>query len=175
MSDKPTEVKKGAEAHFSRAKVNDLGKPESHAEKLKDANDGKQEQKKVGKIDESERSFDAKREKPIAEYLAKEGHDVKSLKEVSNQGRQADALVDGKKTEFKKLEPGATNSTVKGCINDSVRRGGQARDMVIDARGSGLSKSEANRGLDRAQGITRGRLDSARVLGDDYNEPRNFK
>jgi hypothetical protein len=44
-------------------------------------------------------------------------------------------------------------------INASMKRGGQARDIIVDARGLGLSQPEAVRALARIQGIARGRLD----------------
>jgi len=137
-----------------------------------DKNKEIEENQRKGNIDETERTFGAKREKPIADKLAMEGHNVKALRETG-QGRQPDALVNGIKTEFKKLEPGANSNTVKGSINDSVRRGGQARDIVIDARSSKLSEAEARRGLDRSRAITRGKLDSARIIGDGYDIQSN--
>jgi hypothetical protein len=102
--------------------------------------------------------------------LEKEGKTVEALAEDhSIQGRKADALVDGVKTEFKTAEPGATSSTIKNMINDSVRRGGQARNVIIDARGSGLSEADAAQGLARAGGISRGRIDSVRIIGDAFD------
>jgi hypothetical protein len=46
-------------------------------------------------------------ERRIAELLVNEGKHVKAVKE-SGARRSPDALVDGKPTEFKTLEPGAT-------------------------------------------------------------------
>jgi hypothetical protein len=132
-------------------------------------NNGKPVNLKKRRIDESERKF-SKAERKIAEYLDDRGHLVKALKEDHRApGRKADAEVDGKRTEFKSLDPGATDSTVKNTVNDSVRRGGQARNIVIDARDSGLSEEAARKGLARAGGITRGRVDSVRIIGDGYD------
>lgn len=100
--------------------------------------------------------------------LASEGKTVKSLLET-NQGRTADAEVDSIPTEFKSLLIGATNGTVKNLINSSIRRGGQARHIIIDARGSGLTEAEANLGLQRAKNISRGKLDSVRIVGDGFD------
>ena len=48
--------------------------------------------------------------------------------------------------------------------------------MIIDARSTGLTEEEARRGLARASGITRGRIDSVRVIGDGYDvTATNFK
>ncbi len=93
---------------------------------------------------------------------------MKALPE-SGVGRSADASVNGVPTEFKSLEPGATNATVRNSVNASLRRGGQARRMVIDARGSGLTRDEAVRGIGRVRGIARGRLDQVRIVGDGFD------
>jgi RHS repeat-associated protein len=143
-----------------------------------DSGGGKDEEpaqpKKKGTIDESEKQFSPE-EKKIADKLTEEGKDVKALKEVEGQ-RNGDALVDGKPTEFKTMDPGATDATVKNQINNSVRGGGQARDMILDARGSGLSEDAAQQGLNRASNITRGRIDSVRIIGDGYDTTStNFK
>ncbi len=125
--------------------------------------------RKKGQIDESERKFTQK-EKKLAEYLEAEGDDVKALPEDhSAPGRKTDAVINGKRTEFKGLDPGASDSTVRNSVNNSIRRGGQAREIVIDARGSGLSEEAAIKGLGRAKGISRGRVDSVRIVGDGYD------
>ncbi len=121
----------------------------------------------MGSIDESERTFSSE-EKSIAEVLKNEGKNVKAKAEIQGK-RTADAEVDGVESEFKSLAPGAKNSTVRNSINDSIRRGGQARNMVIDARGSGLTEVEAQRGLARARNITRGKIDSVRIMGDGFD------
>ncbi len=130
---------------------------------------------KAGVIDETERQFSPE-EKRIAERLSSEGKDVKALAEGTDPGRSADALVDGAKVEFKSLGLGATNSTVKNRIVESIRGGGQARNMILDARGSGLSEREAARGLNRASNLAihRGMLDSVRILGDGFDVTRAF-
>ncbi len=121
----------------------------------------------MGSIDESERTFSLK-ERSVAEVLKNEGKSVKAKAEIQGK-RTADAEVDGVESEFKSLAPGAKNSTVRNSINDSIRRGGQARNMVIDARGSGLTEVEAQRGLARARNITRGKMDSVRIMGDGFD------
>ena len=129
-----------------------------------------------GRIIETQGKF-SPRERPLAEFLAKEGKTVEKLPENhALPGRKADALVDGVRTEFKKPRVGATNATIKTEISMSIKRGGQARDMIIDARGTGLTEAEARRGLARAAGITRGRIDSVRVVGDGFDiTATNFK
>ncbi|MEG4090234.1 CdiA C-terminal domain-containing protein [Microcoleus sp. Pol12B4] len=92
----------------------------------------KQNSANCGSIDESERAFGAT-ERAIAEFLEREGKNVKALVEKTDGGRNPDAEVDGKPIEFKSLDAGATSATVKNQINNSIRRGGQARDIIIDA------------------------------------------
>jgi hypothetical protein len=89
---------------------------------------------RVGIIDESARTFNPK-ERRIAEVLASEGKDVKALPEgtIPNE-RSADALVAGRPTEFKSLDPGASSGTIKNTVNQSLKGGGQARDIIVDAR-----------------------------------------
>jgi hypothetical protein len=107
----------------------------------------------------------------IDQLLRSEGHRVKPnpLEGLEGVGRQGDRLIDGVLTELKSLDPGATSNTIRNVVNNSVRRGGQARSIIIDARGSGLSQEEAARGIARAMGISRGRIDRIRVIGDGFN------
>lgn len=122
-----------------------------------------------GKIIETQGTF-SERERPLAEFLKNEGKTVEKLAENhALPGRKADSLVDGIKTEFKKLDPGASNSTVKDAINNSIRKEGQSRNIAIDARGTGLTEDEARHGLARAAGITRGKVDSVRIVGDGFD------
>src|SRR2546422_9151059 len=97
---------------------------------------------RVGTIDESTRTFNPA-ERRIAEVLAAEGKDVKALPEsLMPYTRSADALVAGRLTEFKSLAPGAGSGTMRNTINQSIKGGGQARDIIIDARSSGLTPME---------------------------------
>ncbi|HLP87533.1 MAG TPA: hypothetical protein VK184_02865 [Nostocaceae cyanobacterium] len=127
-------------------------------------------------IDESEKKF-SPQERKIAEVLEKEGHYVKAKKESEVDGeRTADAEVNGILAEFKSFGSGATNGTVKNVINKSIKRGGQARYIIIDARGSGLTEAEAIQGLERVKNITRGKLDSVRIIGDGFDiTSKDFK
>jgi len=123
-----------------------------------------------GTIDESERRFPSN-ERRIAEMLQSEGKHVKSLAPRNNPSRRrfADALVNGIKTEFKTARPGADSATIRNEINNSIRGDGQARHMIIDARGSGLTEAEATRGLARTIKITRGKIDSVRIIGHGFD------
>jgi hypothetical protein len=130
-----------------------------------------------GSIDESERKFSLE-ERKIAEILESEGKHIRALVEGEQAGRVADALVGeqplskeypGIQTEFKVLYRNATSATVRNSINNSIRRGGQARHIILYALGSGLSEVEGERGLARARSITRGRVDSVRIIGDGFD------
>ena len=82
-------------------------------------------------------------------------------------GRTPDARVNDIPVEFKSLDPGASDRTVKAALNSAK---GQARHAVIDARGSGLAEDAANRGIRRFSGTPHGdRLDAVLVIGDNYN------
>jgi hypothetical protein len=130
---------------------------------------------RVGVIDESLRTFNPK-ERQVAEVLTAEGKDVKALPEstIPNE-RSADALAAGRRTEFQALDPGASSGTARNTINQSIKGGGQARDIIIDARGSGLTPTEAECGLERVAGITRGKLDSVRIIGDGYHLSHSYE
>lgn len=110
------------------------------------------------------------KERAVADYLEGFGRKVTKnpLEGAAGAGRQGDAFVDGVLHEFKTLDPGAASSTIKNVVNNSIRKGGQARNIVIDARGTGLVKDEALRGIKRALGISRGKIDNITVIGDDF-------
>lgn len=109
-------------------------------------------------------------EKAVADYLEGLGRKVTKnpLEGAKGAGRQGDAFVDGKLHEFKTLDPGATAATIKNSVNNSIRRGGQARDIVIDSRGTGLTEAAALHGIKKALGISRGLVDYIAVIGDDF-------
>jgi hypothetical protein len=121
----------------------------------------------LGIVDERARSFLAK-ERRIACLLADDGAAVVAVHDGHGaEGRKPDALVDDTYTEFKSLDPGASNKTVKSALKDAK---GQAAHAVIDARDSGLSHDEAERGMRRFFGTPYGhRLDAIRIIGDDYD------
>jgi len=109
-------------------------------------------------------------EESIANYLRDLGRTVSKnpLEGMPGAGRQADAYVDGVLHEFKTLDPGAASGRIKNVVSESLKGGGQARNLIIDARGSGLSLPEAQRGIRRALGAAPGKLDRITIIGDDY-------
>ncbi|MEU7142890.1 hypothetical protein ABZ942_25830 [Nocardia sp. NPDC046473] len=118
--------------------------------------------KSRGKIDETEKAFSPE-ERKIADLLADEGKDVKSVKEGVD--RTPDSTVDGVPTEFKSLDEGASNVSVKNALN-SAR--GQAEHAIIDARASGISQEEAQRGLNRFLGASPDKMKGVRIVGDGW-------
>ncbi len=115
------------------------------------------------------------KEERIAAYLRKLGRTVQAnpRQGVAGAGRQGDAIVNGVLTEFKTLKGNGTN-TIKNSVNDSLREMGQARRMVLDGRGIGLTREVAEQGMNRAAGIARGKLDYIEVIGDDFFIGRNI-
>lgn len=105
----------------------------------------------------------------IAEYLTNLGMVVvqNPLEHQDGYGRQGDALVNGVQVEFKTAE-GGTDATIKNLVDDSVSGEGQAREIVIDVRGSGMTIHTAQRGAARALGISRGKLDGLTIIGEDF-------
>ena len=130
-----------------------------------------------GLIDQSARKF-SPQEYRIAQRLSAEGRRIKSIKETKLQGvKNADALVDGELTEFKSPKPGAKATTVRNIVSASMRgqgqqpNSGQARRIIIDARGSGLKAAEAKQGLNMVRRLqdSSGRLDAVRIIGDGFD------
>ena len=125
------------------------------------------ERRDAGVIDERARDFQPA-ERAIAEALADRGATVTALAEDhSLWQRQPDALVDGRVTEFKSVRLGATDATIK---NQLLAAKGQAPNVVVDARGSGLGEDTAALGVRRFLGSPWGRdhYETILILGDGY-------
>jgi hypothetical protein len=88
--------------------------------------------------------------------------------DMPGANRQGGAIVDGIITEFKTLNYCATPNTIKNDINKSIKSKGRAKRIIIDVRNTGLSKNEAEQGVFKALGISRGKLDYIEVIGADY-------
>ncbi|MEM7128871.1 MAG: RHS repeat-associated core domain-containing protein [Chloroflexota bacterium] len=110
-------------------------------------------------------------EELIDDFLRNQGRivEINPLEGVEGAGRQGDRYIDGILTEYKTLAPGATSNRIKNVVNNSIRKGGQARHIIIDARSSGLTLDEATRGIGRAFGISRGLVDVIEIIGEDFH------
>jgi Contact-dependent growth inhibition CdiA C-terminal domain len=123
-------------------------------------------------LDESARRF-SELEHSIAEILHSEGSQVTAVAESSD--RTPSALVDGRHAAFKALGPGATDQTVRNALN-SVK--GQAGNIVVGARGSGLTEAEAVAGLKHFLGTHPAGVSQVRIIGDGFDltfPPRSAK
>ncbi len=127
---------------------------------------GEVERVGLGIVDERASSFDP-RERRLADYLSGEGRAVVAIHDgYGRDGRKPDAAVDGVPTEFKCLDPGASDRTVKAALTSAK---GQAREAIIDGRDSGLVAEDAERGMRRFLSAPYAdRLDAIRIIGDDY-------
>src|SRR5262249_21602026 len=126
-----------------------------------------EERYRDGVSDKHSRVFEST-ERAIAEALALRGATVTALAEDhSLRQRQPDALVDGRVTEFKSIRPGASDATLKNQLRAAQ---GQAPNVVIDARSSGLDENSASLGLRRFLGSpwAQGRYTTILILDDDY-------
>jgi hypothetical protein len=119
-----------------------------------------------GLIDERLKEF-SPAERRIAEFLAGYGPAVVAVAEgFGASGRTPDARFNGVPVEFKSLDPGASDRTVKAALN---RAKGQARHAVVDARDSGLAEDDAQHGIRRFCGTPHGdRIDAILILGDNF-------
>jgi RHS repeat-associated protein len=86
-------------------------------------------------------------EQSIADALSEEGQEVVPLAVVEGQ-KNPDALVDGVKTEFKTITTAGPN-TLKNRIEDGLK---QASNVVVDVRGTSISKAQALQQIQRVEG-----------------------
>lgn len=135
----------------------------------------------AGELDESEKRLNAK-ERLLAQYLIDESYHITALAEDTST-RNADVWmthVTGLPVELKSLDPGADSTRVRNRVQDSLKRGGQARHIVIDARRSGLTYEEALRSGYRIGGVLKDRsryldrLQELRIVGDGYDLLINY-
>ncbi|MBI1929882.1 hypothetical protein HYR99_37225 [Candidatus Poribacteria bacterium] len=102
------------------------------------------------------------------EVLGPEGKTINFQKSLTEGIRTADALVDGVETELKRTRKiDADEKTVKNHLNKAR---GQARVIILDARGTKLTETSARRGVYRAMGADPERkIQKARVIGSDFD------
>ena len=117
----------------------------------------------------AEGSFDIA-EQRIADFLSSLGREVRPNPDegITGFGRQADAIVDFLRVEFKSLKPGAVSNTIKNRVSDSLKNGGQSRNILFDARGSGLNQTDALHGINRTLNVNKKKVDNISVIGDDF-------
>lgn len=124
-------------------------------------------------------TFGYDKESNTAEYLARGGNDVVGLHKPGAKpgpGRLADSEVNGRKVEFKKVGVAADYSTrITNNVQNSLRRGAQAPNVVLDGRGTAMRVEDATRAARRIEGLRAqgvrpyDRLDYLRVIGDDFD------
>ena len=113
-----------------------------------------------------------KQEEFTANFLKAQGRRVEMnpLENVVGAGRQGDRLVDGFKTEFKRVTTGRVE-TVVDRVNKSLKRKAQARAIVVDTRGSrgGFTLEQAQQAVRGVQQLQRAsRLRSLEIIGDNF-------
>jgi hypothetical protein len=110
----------------------------------------------------------------VAEQLAAEGHQVRSLAERRGQGRTPDLLVCGVPVEVKswlsRQERGGRPPSVPSVVNKLLQAEGQAASVVLNGRGSGLDAATATAGLAAYSDLPhRGNVAAVRVFGDGFD------
>jgi RHS repeat-associated protein len=115
----------------------------------------------------------SEKEYETVKYLRQRGENIVHNPMAGNPNatyRAGDAIMDDAvETELKTLKPGADSASVRNTVGNSQRREGQGRRIIIDARGSGLSEEEARRGIRRAFGASRGKIDRLRVFTENFD------
>jgi hypothetical protein len=118
----------------------------------------------AGQLDESARRL-SHEELAVARLLVGEGHHVRS--QATADRPTADLSVCGRETEIKTLNPGATSRTVANALR---RAAGQGRDVIVDARQSGLLRLAADHGVAAfAARSDRSGIERVRVLGNGFD------
>lgn len=126
-----------------------------------------------GRLDEGARRL-SHEEYGVAQLLALEGHDVRSLPESRRAGRRADLLVCGSRVEVKSFAPSEErrrDPTPQSVFNKLVDASGQAPHVVLVGAGSHLTAATVRRGLARyaANRPPVPPLASVRAIGDGYD------
>lgn len=124
-----------------------------------------------GELDESVRPLSSMKlkEQVTALYLLQDGNRVKVRPEFHGVKRSADIEVNGVDVDLKALSPNpnATSGTVKSAI---AKARGQARMVVVDARQTSISESDADRAIARDLPHHQGKLDCVRVVGAGFDK-----
>lgn len=112
----------------------------------------------------------------VAEYLHKvDGVEVErrvTENRFKQKSHDSFVIVDPRgervrhRVEFKSPELGADSATVRNEVNKGKK---QARYVLIDGRGTGLTLDDAERGSRRAWGAYGDKLDAIRIIGDGFD------
>ncbi|GLW97077.1 hypothetical protein [Microtetraspora sp. NBRC 16547] len=113
-------------------------------------------------------------ERRVAALLAAEGHTVVAVAPTDERrtghrprASRADALVDGRPTDFVVLAEGDTSVAVTMALSRAARHADRA---VIDARGTGLGRAAAEDGVRWFTAVPHSHvLRGWRVIGDGYD------
>jgi hypothetical protein len=88
-------------------------------------------------------------------------------------GEQFDVFIDGLEVELKAVELKAPESenAITNSVGESIKAGGQAREISLDVRGTGTTQEQAQRGAARSLGTDQAKrkLDGLTVIGDDFD------
>ena len=106
-----------------------------------------------------------------ADYLRSQGRIVEQNPlESSGRGNLGgDRIVDGVRTEFKRFKTSDPKKLLRK-IEKSLSGGGQARNMILDLRGQGITRESAQQVLrDLPKKQRASRLDSIEIIGDSFS------
>ncbi len=111
----------------------------------------------------------SKEERATIRDLIGEGNEVRTNPR-RNDRREGDTFIHGSRTELKHPKPGAVAKTLKNEIDKAIKGQSQGRNIIIDARRSGLTEAAADAGVELAARYTRGKVDYVRVIGIGFDK-----
>lgn len=143
-----------------------------------------------GTVDESQSRF-LPQEQPAVEMLRSEGHSILRLKEVPGRPNPEGVLrfrgrdentVERFPFEIKTPDRRTCPRTVRNCVWESLKRGGQAPYLLVDARATDLTEAgsieavrELVRGFWKKRDLAMHRkLRELRIVGRDFDETYVF-
>jgi hypothetical protein len=128
-----------------------------------------------GRLDETARRL-GHEELEVAKVLVREGHDVRSLREVRGGGPTADLSVCGTRVEVKSWLPlderDGRVPSARSVFNKLASASRQAGVVVLNGLGRGITPAIARQGmlLYEQRGVTKAReISRVRVLGDGFD------
>lgn len=130
----------------------------------------------AGRFTADARAKFRRHEPGTAALLLAEGNDIHQLAEDPTT-QNADLLIAGHRVELKALTSGRIESAL-GAIQFSTARAGQARNIVYDFRGTGVTAAQAGTIRARLLGSPKfkgHKLDFLRILGDEFDLTWDFR